>query len=324
MPGAQRRGARRCFRDRRERLFCPGTASAPPLRSVLKRSGGGFGIAFIALLALWLAGFAAFAVAEVAVPPLRARVTDLTGTLSAAQREALERDLAAFEVRKGAQIAVLLVPTTKPETIEQYGIRVAETWKLGRAGIDDGALLLVAMQDRALRIEVGYGLEGVIPDAVGKRVIDEIIVPYFRQGDYYGGIRAGVQRMMRLIDGEPLPPPAARDTSWSRWQQLVPFAFVAVFVLGGILRALLGRFLGAVAAGGITGVVVWIIAGSLLAALVFSLLVFFFTLVGGLHARTGGYGGWSTGGAARGGGFGGGGFRGGGGGFGGGGASGRW
>lgn len=278
--------------------------------------------AFAAALLLALAAVSAHG--EVAVPPLKARVTDLTGTLTEQQRETLERELAAFEARKGAQIAVLLVATTEPETIEQYGIRVAESWKLGRAGIDDGALLLVATEDRALRIEVGYGLEGVIPDAVAKRVVAEIIVPYFRQGDYYGGIHAGVSRIMRLIEGEPLPPPAARDTSWSRWEQALPFAFVAVFVLGGILRALLGRFLGALAAGGVTAVVVWIVVGSLIAALLFSLFVFFFTLAGGMRARRGGYGGWSSGGFGRGGGFGGGGFRGGGGGFGGGGASGRW
>lgn len=279
--------------------------------------------AFAAALLLVVAALRAHA--DVAVPPLEARVTDLTGSLTAQQRETLERELAAFEARKGAQIAVLLVPTTEPETIEQYGIRVAESWKLGREGIDDGALLLVAMKDRELRVEVGYGLEGVIPDAVAKRVIAEIIVPYFKQSDYYGGILAGVNRLMRLIEGEPLPPPEARDTSWSRWEQALPFAFVAVFVIGGILRAVLGRFLGALTASGITAVVVWIIVGSLIAALLFSLFVFFFTLAGGMRARRGGYGGWSSGGGfGRGGGFGGGGFRGGGGGFGGGGASGRW
>lgn len=261
------------------------------------------------------------------MPPFQARVTDLTNTLTRAQRETLERELAAFEARKGSQIAVLIVPTTEPETIEQYGIRVAEAWKPGRAGIDDGVLLLVALEDRALRIEVGYGLEGVIPDAVANRVIEEVIVPFFKQGDYYGGIAAGVNRIVRLIDGEPLPPPEARDTSWSRWEQALPFAFVAVFVLGGILRAVLGRFVGALAAGGITAVVVWIIVGSLIAALLFSLFVFVFTLVGGVRTRRGGYGGWSSGGYGGGGGFGGGGGGfggGGGGGFGGGGASGRW
>lgn len=281
-----------------------------------------------------LIALAALAAAEVAVPPLRARVTDLTRTLTDSQRATLEHELAAFEAHKGSQIAVLIVPTTQPETIEQYGIRVGEAWKLGRKGVDDGAILIVAMQDRALRIEVGYGLEGVIPDAVAKRVVSEIIVPFFKQGDYYGGIHAGVLRLMRLVDGEPLPPPAARDTSWSRVERALPFAFIAVFVLGGILRAIFGRLLGAAAAGGIAALVVWFIVGSLGVAAVLGLLVLIFALLIGLPNR-GGYGGWSNrsggfgaggwgGGGFGGGGFGGGGFGGGGGGFGGGGASGRW
>jgi len=278
-----------------------------------------------AVVALALSVVAGSATGEVAVPPLRARVTDLTKTLSAAQVATLERELADFEARKGSQLAVLMIPTTQPETIEQYGIRVAEQWKLGRKGIDDGAILIVAKDDRELRIEVGYGLEGVIPDAIAKRVISEIIVPYFKQGDFYGGIHAGILRLTRLIDGEPLPPAAARDSGWAGWEQAFPFAFVAVFVLAGILRAILGRLLGAVAAAAIAAIVVWFIAGSLLIALVLGLLVFLFALILGLQNR-GGYGGWSSRPGGFGGGFGGGGggFSGGGGGFGGGGASGRW
>src|SRR5574340_907947 len=134
--------------------------------------------------------FSAFlAVADVAVPPLKSRVTDLTGTLSANEAVQLEQKLAAFEEKKGSQIAVLIVPTTQPETIEQYAIRVAEAWKLGRKGVDDGVLLLIAKNDRTLRIEVGYGLEGVLPDAIAKRIIDELIVPAFRQGDFAAGLR---------------------------------------------------------------------------------------------------------------------------------------
>jgi len=275
---------------------------------------------------LLLAGLLAVAaIAEIAVPPLRARVTDLTNTLTADQRQSLEQQLASFEARRGSQIAVLIVPTTQPEAIEQYGIRVAEQWRLGRKGVDDGVLFLIALDDRALRIEVGYGLEGVIPDAVAKRVIAEIVVPYFKQGDYYGGIRAGLDRIMRLIEGEPLPPPEKRDTSWSNFERMLPFAFVAVVVLGGVLRAVFGRLLGGGAAGGIAGVVAWIVAGSLVAAIVFGIIVFVFTLLGGFRSRGGGYGGWSSGGGLGGGGLGGGGgFGGGGGGFGGGGASGRW
>ncbi|MEW5944465.1 MAG: YgcG family protein, partial [Pseudomonadota bacterium] len=258
---------------------------------------------FHRFLWLWLLAFvAAQAQAEVAVPPLRARVTDLTGTLSASQRASLEQELQAFEARKGAQIAVLIVPTTEPETIEQYSIRVAEAWKLGRKGVDDGALLLVAKNDRALRIEVGYGLEGVIPDAVAKRIVAEIIVPYFRQGDFYGGIDAGISRMIRLVEGEPLPPPRKKDVSWSGIEGFLPFAFIAVFVVGGLLRALFGRFLGASIAGGVTAVLFWMLVGTFIGAAIAGMVAFFFVLAGG--GRGFGYGGWPGG---RGG-FGGGGF----------------
>jgi uncharacterized protein len=270
-----------------------------------------------------------FACAEVAVPPLMARVTDLTGTLSPSQRDALEQELRAFETRKGSQIAVLIVPTTQPEVVEQYALRVAESWKLGRKGVDDGVLLLIAKDDRALRVEVGYGLEGVIPDAVANRVIDEIIVPFFKQGDFYGGIHAGISRLIRLIDGEPLPPPQARDRSWSGIADLLPIAFIAVMIGGGFLGSLLGRLIGAAVSGGIVGVVFWITIGSLLGALAAGVVVFLFTLaIGGSGGRggRGDFGGWSGGYSSRSGGWssGGGGFSGGGGGFGGGGASGRW
>jgi uncharacterized protein len=268
--------------------------------------------------------------AEVAVPSLTARVTDLTGTLSPSQRDALEQELRAFETRKGSQIAVLIVPTTQPEVIEQYSLRVVEAWKLGRKGVDDGVLLLIAKDDRALRIEAGYGLEGVIPDAVANRVVDEIIVPFFKQGDFYGGIQAGVSRLIRLVDGEPLPPPQARDRSWSGIADLLPVAFIAVMIGGGFLGSLLGRLIGAAVSGGIVGVVFWITIGSLLGALVAGVVVFLFTLaIGGSGGRggRGDFGGWSGGySSGSGGGWssGGGGFSGGGGGFGGGGASGRW
>ena len=260
--------------------------------------------------------------AEMAVPPLKARVTDLTGTLSPSQRDTLERELQAFESRKGSQIAVLIVPTTQPEAIEQFSIHVAEAWKLGRKGVDDGVLLLVAKEDHELRIEVGYGLEGVIPDAVAKRVVSEIIIPYFKQGDFYGGIHAGVARLIRLIDGEPLPSPQARDNSWAGIQNLLPFAFVAAIIGGGLLRALFGRLIGAGVASGIVGVVAWILLSSLGVALLAALIVFVFVLMAGVRIGPTGYGG--LGGGLGGGGFGGGGFSGGGGGFGGGGASGSW
>ncbi len=263
---------------------------------------------------------AGLAVADVPVPALQARVTDLTGTLSPAQQSKLEQVLAEFEARKGSQIAVLIIPTIQPEAIEQYAMRVAETWKLGRKGVDDGVLLLVAKEDRTLRIEVGYGLEGVIPDAVAKRVISEIIIPYFKQNDYFGGIEAGVNRLIRLIDGEPLPSPVRKDVSWSGFEDFLPIVFLAVLIGAGLFRMIFGRLLGSSIVGGLVGILFWLIAGSFMVALIAGLFAFLFSL-GGM--RSGGI--W-PGGGGYGGGFGGrgGGFSGGGGGFGGGGASGHW
>ena len=170
----------------------------------------------VTLFALGLLVVAGAATAEVAVPPLRARVTDLTNTLGRDQQNAIEQRLAQFEARKGAQIAVLILPSTKPETIEQFAVRVQEQWKLGRKGVDDGVLLVVAKDDRALRIEVGYGLEGVLPDAIAKRIIEEDITPQFRRGDFYAGINDGVTRIIQVIDGEPLPPPKQSVMSKAR------------------------------------------------------------------------------------------------------------
>lgn len=276
----------------------------------------------LAFLALGLA-LAGAARGEVPVPPLQSRVTDLTHTLSAEQRQALESRLAAFEMENGSQLAVLLVPTTQPETIEQYGIRVAEAWKLGRKGMDDGALLLVAKEDRALRIEVGYGLEGAIPDAVAKRIIEEIIVPRFREGDFAGGVNAGMNALMGLVKGEALPAPPSRDTRQTGvalLEDALPLALLFVFVVGGVLRALLGRLLGAGVASGLAFAVGWWVLGGFLVSAVLAAIVFFITLAGG----NGGGRYWGGGGFSGGGFGGGGGFSGGGGGFGGGGASGRW
>src|SRR6185295_1372926 len=148
--------------------------------------------------------------ADVPVPPVKARVTDLTGTLSAQQKSELEARIAAFEARRGSQLAVLMLPSTRPEEIEQYAIRLAEAWKIGRKKVDDGLILVVAKDDRRLRVEVGYGLEGAIPDSVARRVIEERITPRFRDGDFYGGIRDGVEQLIRLAEGETLPPPQVR------------------------------------------------------------------------------------------------------------------
>ncbi len=254
----------------------------------------------------------------VAVPPLQARVTDLTGTFTAEQQSQLEQTLRAFEAQKGSQVAVLVVPTTRPEAIEQFGIRVAEQWKLGRKGIDDGALLLIAKDDREMRIEVGYGLEGALNDATSKRIISEIITPRFKEGDFYGGIKNGVDQMIRVIEGEPLPEPADKSVGAVSFDQFIPIVFILAVVVGGVLRAILGRFPGAIVTGGVTALAAWLFVGSLLIAIFAAVITFFIVLSGGMGRG----GGWSSGGGFGGGG--GGGFGGGGGGFGGGGASGRW
>jgi uncharacterized protein len=279
-----------------------------------------------ALLAAALLFPPAYTAAEIAVPPLKARVTDLTATLTSDQRAALEQKLAALEARKGSQVAVLLVPTTQPETVEQYAIRVFDQWKLGRKGMDDGVLLLVAKNDRKLRIEVGYGLEGAIPDAIAKRVVDEDIVPLFKQGNFYGGISAGADRVGKLIEGELMPPPrriAAPGSGWSTETLFIGFIILAM--ASQLLHSLLGRFLGAGVAGIAAGIVGYVLAG-LAAAAIIGLIAFVISLFAGATGRRGS--GWSSGGNWSSGGgswsSGGGGFSGGGGSSGGGGASGSW
>ncbi len=223
------------------------------------------------------------------VPALTARVTDLTATLSAEQRAQLEQRLAAFEQQKGSQIAVLLVPTTEPDTIEQYGIRVTDAWKLGRDGIDDGALLLIATQDRALRIEVGYGLEGVLPDAVAKRIIEETITPKLREGDWYGGIQAGIEQMIGVVSGEALPPPKAPRRS-ADGEGLIPIVIFAALFAGQILRAMFGRLPGALIGGVAVGALVWFFVQLAIPAALSGLAVFAAVLIG-LGSGRGGIGG---------------------------------
>ena len=280
-----------------------------------------------AILALALILPFGTAVADtVAVPPLRARVTDLTGTLSSSQIQSLETTLAGFEQKKGSQIAVLLLPSTKPEAIEQYSIRVAEAWKVGRKGTDDGLILVIAKDDHKLRIEVGRGLEGAIPDVVAKRVIREVIAPHFLSGDFYGGIADGVASLMKLIEGEALPPPmapkpVAQPATGDLFDMLVPF-LIASAVVGGVLGRVFGRVPGAALTGGIVGIAAWMFAGAVLAAVIAAIIAFVIALTlgaGGLSHGRWGSGGWSVGGSS-----GGGGFSGGGGDFGGGGASGDW
>ena len=279
-----------------------------------------------ALLAAFALCWSFLAAAQVPVPPLAGHITDQTGTLTAEQKASLEQALTAFEARKGSQLAVLILPSTAPEAIEQYALRVAEQWKLGRKKVDDGAILVVAKDDRALRIEVGYGLEGVLNDATSKRIISEIITPRFQQQDFYGGINAGVGQMISVIDGEPLPAPRGNAAaSVGGVRQYAPILFILAVVMGGILRAKLGKVPGALVTGGAVGVVAWFFAGAISMALLAGVFALFVTLLGaGMGARglAGYYGGGGRGGF--GGGLGGGGFSGGGGGFGGGGASGRW
>jgi uncharacterized protein len=264
----------------------------------------------------------------VPVPPLQTRLTDLTGTLTSDQTASLEQKLKAFEARKGTQIAVLMVPSTQPEAIEQYAIRVAEQWKLGRQKVDDGALLLIAKNDRAIRIEVGYGLEGVLTDATSRRIIGDVITPPLQAGDYFTGISAGVDQLIRVADGEALPDPkaGAANLGGQNIGRLLPVFFFLALGLGSVLRSVLGRLPGALATGGLLALGGWFFGAAIAAAAIGGGIAFLITLLGMGMGRHGGlYGlGMAGMGGMGGGRSGGGGFSGGGGGFGGGGASGRY
>jgi uncharacterized protein len=296
----------------------------------------------LALLLCWPVA----ATAQVAVPPLSGRVVDRTGTLSAGDIDTLTQGLKDLERRKGSQVAVLIVPTTQPESIEQFTIRVAEAWKIGRKKIDDGALLVVAKNDHKLRIEVGYGLEGALTDITARRIIDEVIVPRFRTGDFSGGISAGVDRMIRVIDGEPLPAPrpeASHNGDPGLLLNIIfsPFGLLGYAAIAAAMRGLLGRLLGSGVTAGVVGAIIWFLMGSMVISVIFGIVAFFVTMFGDAilaasqqasrNARRGGYGGgwssgsssgsWSSGSSS---GSGDSGFSGGGGSFGGGGASGSW
>lgn len=282
------------------------------------------------------------------VPALKARVTDLSGTLDAQSVARMEAKLAAFEARKGSQIVVLMVNSTAPETIEEYSMRVAEAWKIGRGrldkggpSVDDGLILVVAKADRRLRFEVGYGLEGVIPDARARQIIDQFITPRFRDGDFAGGIEAGLDAAIKLIDGEPLPAPRPRaQAQQSDFGEALLASLLGAFFVALILRQMFGRALGSAAGGLVGGSIVGSAAGLLMGVGAGVGLFLFLALLagsgmgqvgrhtwrsgpGGGFPFPGGFGG-RGGGGGFGGGGGGGGFGGGGGGFGGGGASGSW
>ena len=290
-----------------------------------------------AILLALLLGWVFPALAVVAVPPLVGRVVDQTGTLSAGDIASLTQTLQDLQTRKGSQIAVLIVPTTDGEAIEQFSLRVAEAWKIGRKKIDDGALLVIARNDRRLRIEVGYGLEGALTDATTKRIIDEDITPKFKTGDFAGGVSAGVARMVRVAEGEKLPepePPHWQDSQSFNPEDLFnPFLIIPAIFFGGLLRSLVGRLLGSAAAGALTALIAWFLVGSVFAAAIAGVLASLFVLISdgfasagpGRRGSTGGWpggsgGSWSSGGSSSSSG----GFSGGGGSFGGGGASGSW
>ena len=290
-------------------------------------------VPLVALLLCW----AASALALVAVPPLSGRVVDQTGTLSAGDIASLTETLKNLETRKGSQIAVLIVPTTEGEAIEPFSLRVAEAWKIGRKKVDDGALLVIAKNDRRLRIEVGYGLEGALTDATTKRIIDEDITPKFKAGDFGGGVAAGVDKMVRIVNGEKLPEPAPphwQDSQGFNPEDLFnPFLIIPAIFFGGLLRSMLGRLLGSAAAGALTALIAWFMVGSAMAALIVGVIASLFVLISdglmsGGPGRRGSVGGWpgGSGGSWSSGGSSGssGGFSGGGGSFGGGGSSGSW
>ena len=276
------------------------------------------------LTLLWLVLLPAIGLAAdlVPLPALSARVTDLTATLDATQRGRLEAQLAAIERAKGAQIAVLLLPTTQPEAIEQFGIRLAEAWKIGHKGADNGVIVIVAKNDRKVRVEVGYGLEGAVPDAVARRIIAERMTPLFKQGDFFGGLRSAIEGLDQAIGGpasaEPAESPPGGTSQGSGGEDYWPWLMAAVFA-GGILRSLFG-LLGSFAAAGIAGWLAMVIFGSWLAALAAGLIMFVLSFLNLFSGGGLGGGGFSSGGGSSSGG----GFSGGGGSFGGGGASGNW
>jgi uncharacterized protein len=275
------------------------------------------------LAALWFAllPLLGWSANEVALPALTERVTDLTGTLSAEDRAGLTASLAALEKDKGAQIAIVMLPTTQPEAIEQFGIRLAEAWKIGRKGVDDGVIVIVAKDDRRMRIEVGYGLEGAIPDAIAKRIVAEQMAPRFREGDFAGGLRATVATLDKVIRGEPLPAPVVQTASSGADSGDALTFLLIVFFMAGVIRSMFG-LLGSLAVSGVAGWLAWTLFTSLGLAGGAALVAFALSFI-----RLG-RGGWQSGGGFPGGfgggSSGGGGFSGGGGGFGGGGASGNW
>jgi uncharacterized protein len=313
-------------------LNAPGLSGASTRLSVMLRRSWLCLITVLLAMLVWQAAPCLAAEGDLlAVPKLEKRVTDLTATLSSDDEARITARIREFEQKKGAQIAVLIVGSTTPEAIFDYSLRVAEAWKLGRKGVDDGVLFVVAKDDRKMQILTGPGVQGVMTDVVSRRIIAEIVAPRFREAKFADGIFNGVDKIASVIDGEALPPPPQKRQASKSSGGSSNFLFMAVFAaifVAPILRSILGRFLGASATGGITGVAAWWLAGGLLFPVVAGVIVFIvallfgmsnFTRGGGGHLGGFGGGGWSSGG--------GGGsdsFSGGGGGFDGGGASGDW
>lgn len=293
--------------------------------AVAERSGCAPPIWRAGLSLLWLCALVFCALSAVAaddlkpLPELKSRVTDLTGSLDDTQRSALEQRIAQFERERGAQMAVLLIDSTQPEDIAAYSIRLAEAWKIGRQGVDDGIIIVAAVEDRTLRIEVGYGLEAAVTDATARRIIDEIIVPRFRERDFYGGLEAGIDRLQRVVAGESLPPPEP-SSDWTMSMEdggLFLKILIGTVIVAGFIRALIGRLAAGLLAAVVGGGAGWFLSGAwTLGAFLAGILFVGVAFGGGGSGIRGGGGGW--------GGSSGGGFSGGGGSFGGGGASGRW
>ena len=293
-----------------------------------------------------IALFPVVAHALIAVPPLKGHLTDLTKTLSVEQSQTIEQSLVTVENRRGTQIAVLILPSTGLEPIEPFSMRVAEAWKIGRKRQDDGVILVIAKADRAVRIEVGYGLEGILTDLHSQGIVDTIILPHFKRDDFYGGITEGLAEIIRRIDEEPITsnPSAAGPVTKTAPDEPrnatptgtpigssdgianLPMVLIGALLIGGVLRRIFGRIPGALLTGVLMTVIVWFVIGALFFSVVAGTVALGLTLWGGgllgVAARL--FGGGRGGGRGGGGGFGGGGFRGGGGGFGGGGGSGRW
>ena len=286
--------------------------------------------AFVLLAALVSFGLYAAEGDPQPIPKYEKRVIDLTATLTAEDEARISARLKAFEAEKGAQIAVLIVGTTQPEAIFDYAMRVAENWKIGRKGVDDGVLFLIAKNDRKMQILTGPGLQGALTDAMSKRIISEIVGPKFRAGEFAAGIDLGVEKIIALLKGEALPPPVKKRVASGsvNVESFLMLGFVAALVVGPLLRSLLGRFMGAGATGAVTGAAAWWLAGGMLFPIVAGAVIFIVVLLMGVMnfaGGRGGGGGWSTGGFSGGGGGSSDSFSGGGGGsFDGGGASGDW